>query len=339
MKINYSALLTKAWNITWKFKVLWFFGFLAALGGAGWGNSGGGSSSPNFNFRSDSSTTNYRGGDYPQGGYLQGDYPRELQSAYDQLSKIDLNTWITIGVIVACSLLLIWLALQLLSIVGRGGLIGGILAADTNDKVTFREAWEIGKNNFLRLFLIRLIGFLISLLIGVVILIPTIFIGVLTCGLGFIPMFCVSFIIGIMVNVWFAFMDYAVVVEKRGVGEAIGRAWTIMRDNIGPIAILYIILFAVSLGVGLGLLILFAPAGVTIFLSLLPLITASGSVNVTLLVTGIVLFVLFLVASWIVQAVLTAWETAVMVLAYREFIQRSPLPAVANPEGQPQITA
>ena len=151
-------------------------------------------------------------------------------------------------------------------------------------------------------------------------------------------MACVSIIIGIVVSAWFAFMDYAVVVEKRGVGEAIGRAWTILRDNIGPVVLLYIILFAVSVGVGLGLLILFAPAGVTIFLSLLPLITASGSVNMSALVTGIVLFVLFIIASWVVQAVLTVFETAVMVFAYREFIQKSPLPVLA-PVDQPQISA
>jgi hypothetical protein len=333
MKINYSSLLSKAWNITWKFKVLWFFGFLAALGGAGWGGSGGGSSSPNFNFSNDSSSVNYPRGDYPR-----GDIPQEWQSAYDQLSKIDINTWITIGVVVICSLLLLGLAFWLLSIVGRGGLIGGIVAADTNDKVTFREAWDTGTHNFLRLFLIRLIGFCVSLLLGVILFLPTLLIGIVTCGLGFIPMICVGFIIGIVVNVWFAYMDYVVVVEKRGVGEAIGRAWSVMRDNIGPVAILYIILFAVTLGVGLGLLILFAPSGVVIFLSMLPLITGSGALNTGLLAAGIVLFVLFIIASWIVQAVMTVWETAVMVLAYREFIQRSPLPA-APTETQPQIAA
>jgi hypothetical protein len=328
MSLNYSSLLSKAWNITWKYKVLWFFGFLAAFGGVGWGNSGGGSSSPSFNFNNNSSSV-----DYPR-----GDIPRNLQPAYDQLANIDINTWITIGVVVLCSLLLLVLVFWLLSIIGRGGLIGGILAADNNDKVTFREAWNIGTKNFWRLFLIRMIRIIVSLMILIVIFLPTLLLGILTCGLGFIPMICVGFVIGIVAKVWFVYMDYAVIMEKRGIGEAIGRAWSILGDNIGPIAILYIILFAVSLGVGLGLLILFVPAGVTVLLSLLPLITGSGSVNMALLVAGIVLIVLFIVISWVVQAVETVWETAVMVLAYREFIQKSPLPLAATPEGQPQIT-
>jgi hypothetical protein len=337
MSSNYSSLLSKAWNITWKYKVLWFFGFLAAFGGVGWGNSGGWSTGPNFNFNNNTNVGNYPRGDYPRTYYPRGEIPREWQSAVEQLSQIDLNTWITIGVVVVCSLLLLGLAFWLISIIGRGGLIGGILAADTNSKVTFREAWDIGTKNFWRLFLIRMIRIIVYLMIGIIVFLPTLLIGILTCGLGFIPMICVGFVIGIVAKVWFVYMDYAVILEKRGIGEAIGRAWSILRDNIGPIAILCIILFAVSLGVGLGLLILLAPAGVTVFLSLLPLITGSGSVNTALLIAGIVLTVLFIVVSWVVQAVQTVWETAVMVLAYRQFAQRSLLPA-APIEDQPQIT-
>jgi hypothetical protein len=39
-----------------------------------------------------------------------------------------------------------------------------------------------------------------------------------------------------------------------------------------------------------------------------------------------------------VQAVRTVWETSVIVLAYREFIKRSPLPVISTEE-QPQIAA
>jgi hypothetical protein len=334
MSVNYSNILSKAWNITWKYKVLWFFGFLTALGGAGWGNSGGGGSS-NFNFNSNSNSSSR------SGNFQGGDVPREWQSAYNQLTAIDINTWISIAVGVVCILLLLGVAFWLLSIVGRGGLIGGIVAADTNGKVAFREAWETGTKNFWRLFLIRLLGIAVSILIfilSLIFILPGLVFGILTCGFGFILMFIVSIILGVAVNVWFAYMDYAVVVEKIGVGEAIGRAWSVMRGNAGPIALLVLILFAVSLGVGLGLLILFAPSGVMIFLSMLPLITGSGGLNTSLLIAGISLLVLFIVASWIVQAVLTVWETAVMVLAYREFISKSPLPMVPV-EPQPQTAA
>jgi hypothetical protein len=324
MSISYSSILSKAWNITWKYKVLWIFGFLAALGGSGWGSSSGGSyGSPNVESRVNISPDVER-----------ADIPQEWKSTYDQISKIDLNTWISVAVIAVCCLALLGLALWLLSIIGRGGLIGGILAADTEGKITFREAWAVGTRYFWRLFLVRLLEIAIGIGVAIVIVLPGAFIGILTCGIGFIPLVCGMFIIGIVIHIWFEFMNYSIVVEKNGVGEAIGRAWTVMRDNIGPIIVLYIILFAVSLGVGLATLILFAPAGVMIFLSVLPLITGLAGLNVALLVIGIVLLVLFTIAAWMIKAVLTVWETAVMVLAYREFIKASPL--LASTAEQPQ---
>jgi hypothetical protein len=322
MTINYSSILTKAWNFAWKYKVLWFFGFLAALGGSGFGvriNLGYGS--PNIGF----------GNRLPQSVGYQDDLsrniersnmPPEWKSFFEQIAKIDLNTWITIAVAALCAVGLLVVVIWLFSIFGRGGLIGGILSADDNGKVTFREAWGFGQQYFWRLLLIQLLAILVNLVVGLIVLIPTIFLAVLTCGIGFIPMICVGIVITFVLQVWFAFMGYAIVVEKCGIGEAIGRAWTVLADNIGPIAILYLILFAVSLGVGLGLIVLFAPSGAVIFLSLLPLITGSGVVNSVLLTIGIVLLVLTILAAWLVRSVQTVWETSVMVLAYREFIRR-----------------
>ena len=44
MKFNFGEILTRAWQITWKYKVLWVFGILAGCtsGGGGGGGGGGG---------------------------------------------------------------------------------------------------------------------------------------------------------------------------------------------------------------------------------------------------------------------------------------------------------
>ena len=39
--MDYGEILKKSWNITWKFKVLWLFGFLASCGKGGGGGGGG----------------------------------------------------------------------------------------------------------------------------------------------------------------------------------------------------------------------------------------------------------------------------------------------------------
>ncbi|MGD8904906.1 MAG: hypothetical protein PVI67_15190, partial [Anaerolineae bacterium] len=43
--MDYGKILTRAWEITWRWKILWILGFLAALGSGGGGGSSSGSSS------------------------------------------------------------------------------------------------------------------------------------------------------------------------------------------------------------------------------------------------------------------------------------------------------
>ena len=318
MGIRYSEIFSKAWTITWKYKVLWFFGFLAMLGGNGAFNSpAGGNPSPRFSANYGAEEINRR--------YI----PPDWTSTIEQMEKVDVNTWISIAVIAGCGLLLLGLACWLISILGRGGLISGILAADTTGKLTFREAWDAGVRYWLKLFVIRLLGILVSLLVAILIFLPGAFIGLITCGIGFIPVACFLFVLGIVVNLWFAFMDYAIVVENLGLGEAIGRAWTVLRNHIGPALVFWLLLFAASLVVGIGMLILLLPSAVFIVLAFLPLFTGIGVFNPTMLVIGLVLLALFILVSIVVKSVYTVWETGVMTLAYREFGKRTPLLAVA----------
>jgi hypothetical protein len=322
MNIQYSEIFSKAWQITWKHKILWFFGFLAMLGGrAGWnsfGNGGGGN--PDARAQYNLSETDWR--------Y----FPPEWKSGIEQLERIDINTWISIAVITICCLLLLALTVWLGSIIGRGGLISGIVTADTTGKATFRETWNAGTRYFLRLFLVRLL----AVAAGLALVLFVVFLGILTCGIGLLPLICVMFPIGIGVNLWFAFMDYAIVVENLGIGEAVGRAWTVLRDHIGPVLVFWIILFAVSLLVGLGLLILFAPSAVLIFLSFLALLTGTGVINATMLTIGIVVLVLSILVSIVVNSIYTVWETGVMTLAYREFAKATPsLTVVGGSQPQP----
>lgn len=325
MSINYSSILSKAWNIAWKHKVLWFFGFLAMLAGGGNGFNG-----STGGFRNQ---VNYNLGPREM---EQANLPPALRDLSNQISAVDVNTWITIGVIAACVLLFAAIALWLISIIGRGGLIAGIASADSTGKVTFREAWNAGLRFFVRLLLIRILEFAVGILMFVVLVLPGVFIGIVTCGVGFIPLVCVLILVGVVVNVWFAFMDFAVVVEDQGVGAAVGRAWNVLRDHIGPVIIFYIILFAVSLVVGIVMLILALPAAAVIFLSVLPAITgAAATVNVPVLVVGILLLAAYILLSVLVGSVLMTWRTGVLTLAYREFGKRTPLAAVPAAPSEP----
>ena len=43
--MHYTDLIQRAWQITWRYKVLWIFGILLALASGGGGSGGGGGSS------------------------------------------------------------------------------------------------------------------------------------------------------------------------------------------------------------------------------------------------------------------------------------------------------
>jgi hypothetical protein len=326
MSINYSSIFSKAWTITWKYKILWIFGFLAMLGGGGSGFNG---------------STNYRASNTIGPAQVdQSNLPPAWKSFFDQLFQVNLNTWITIIVGVVCCLFLLFVILWVLSVLGRGGLIGGIVKADAAGGISFREAWGMSRRYFWRLLVLRLLRIAVGIALVLVILLPGAILGVLTCGLGFIPLCCGAFVIGVGINLWFTLMDYSVVVENHKVGEAVGRAWNLLRDHIGPAIIFYLILLAASLCVGFVLLILVVPAGVVIFLSLLPIISQTGTLNVALLVIGLILLVLFMLVSVVVSSVYTVWEAGVWTFAYQAFIGL-PTPATsiaANPPPAPVTT-
>jgi hypothetical protein len=326
MSINYSSILSRAWTIAWKYKVLWVFGFLAMLGGGGAGWNGGANFQSSYNYGSNDINNS--------------NLPPAWKSFFNQLSQININTWVDIAVGVLCCLFLLAVVLWVLSVIGRGGLIGGIVKADAAGSITFREAWGMGLRSFWRLLALRLLNIAVGIVVAIVLFLPGAILGVLTCGIGFIPLCCGAIIIGAGLRLWFLLMDYAVVVENHRVGEAIGRAWNILRDHVGPAVILYLILWAVSVGVGLVLLILFAPAGVLIFLSVLPLISQTGALNVVLLVIGLILLVLFMLVSVVVNSIYTVWEAGVWTFAYQAFIGPQQLAVVtaANPPPAPLST-
>jgi len=129
--MDYGEILSRAWKITWNNKILWLFGLFAGTGASlntGNGGSGGGDGGGGF-----------EGG---PGGGLPPNIERQLERPE------------VIAIILAITgvLLLIVVALIVLSIIARGGLIGGIRLADDNGKVTFREAWSIGLRYFWRIF-------------------------------------------------------------------------------------------------------------------------------------------------------------------------------------------
>jgi hypothetical protein len=235
MNFNFGEVLSRAWQIVWKHRVLWIFGVFAGCSRSGGGGGGGGGG----------------GSGIESGG--QQPFP-ELQRTFEQIGQwISDNPWV-----IAVFVILV-LALVILSIfvgtIGRIGLIKGTYEAEQGaERLIFGELFSESMPYFWRVF-----G--LSLLIGVLFLLiflPLIFFGIITAGIGFIcilPLLCLLIPISWAVMVVIEQANAAIVLEDLGIGDGLRRGWEVVRANIGTMILMALILFIGSAVVGIVLAI------------------------------------------------------------------------------------
>lgn len=314
MSLDYGNLLGRAWQITWKYKILWIFGILAGLGNGGGSPGGGGDRGPSTNYQFNS----------PQ---------------FEQwVNQIDRAAMVAIVVGLLCLALLIAIVLIALQVIGRGGLIGGVLRAEAGQPVTFGDSWRAGLSKFWTLFLIGLVPSLFSLLTAVVVVAPGVVLSVLTFGLGFlclIPLVCVLAIVSVILNVIAYFGQIAAVVENLGVLEALRRAWALITANLGQIVVLGLILFFIGFGIGLVLvlpmLLTVAPA----IIAAVGFANESRAVGYGGLAFALVCCALYLPVLMVAGGILQTWLTATWTLAYKRLTQ----PNVPGMQPAPDVPA
>jgi len=302
MRLDFGAILSRAWKITWENRDLWIFGILAALG--------------NGAARSSASASGGDGGggrDFGAGGLeLPPPARRFVENPDPRIIAV------VIGLI--CLLLLIALVLFVLSIVGRGGLIGGVRLADDNGHVTFGEAWRVGLHNFWRLFLIGLvIGVVMIGLVGIL-LVPGVFLSItiigLLCGLPLIFAFVVAAIV-LAIVAYFA--QIAAVVEDLSIPAALSRAWEVIRANLGDIIILGIVLIVAQAVVGVVIALPLVVTLVPIVFAVIGFVNESQGLAAGGLIVAGLCFVAYLPVLIVLDGVLETWITSAWTLAYRQF--------------------
>ncbi len=320
--MDFGATLSRAFNIVLKHRALWILGFLASL--AGGVNSAGNS----FNASSGSFTPG-----------PSGEISPEAERFFDQITR---EPGLVVGALAGflCIVLLISLVLWVISIMAQGGLIGGVRQIEEEGNTTFGQAWSVGVRNFWPLFglslLLALPGLLLlamfALLFGGT-LVPIIAaaasgdesasaaaagsVFVLICGGGALG--CVGLIYAIIAAALQTFGERAIVLEKKGVIDALSRGWEVFRSNLGNIILLALLMFVIGLVVGFVIAIvsglLFAPTLVTAILSA----GSEGGVGTGTLILGGLTFLVVVIVSAIINAIFAAFSSTVWTLAYRQF--------------------
>jgi len=308
--MDFGYVLKRAWEIIWKFKVLWIFGILASCGQAS--SSGGSNSGYRFSIQ-------------------EGNVAPQIARFFNQLDPAMIALLIALGIFF--SLAMIVLAI-LLGTIGRVGLIRGTVKAEQGvERLTFGELWRNSLPYFWRVFgLNLLIGVIIVVAVLAVFIlgiIPT----VLTLGLCLIPLVCLLFPVMWAVSVVIEQANVALVVENLGIIEALKHGWRVVRDNIGNMIVMSLILF---LGVGL-------IGGAIIGLPLLIIATPAfvGAVSGTpdafrngMLVSGL-LFLVYLPVLLLLSGILRSYTSSAWTLTYLRLTTKpsqSLIDATSTPE-------
>ena len=305
--MNFGEVLTRAWQITWKHKVLWVFGFLASCGS----QSGNGF---NYNF---SGVFRDKGGDpsdLPIPPVLSGLF-LELVDFFSGLSGGEIVLFF--GGIILVVFVLAVIAI-LISTIGRIGLIQGTVQGDQGvASLTFG-----GLFGQVRPLFLRVLG--LNLLIVVAFVALTIIFGLLIANLTTTPfslgLLCLIPPICILTPVfWFLAVvieqaNVALVADDLGITDALRAGWDVVRGNIGTMIVMTLIL---SLGVGL----------IAAFIISLPLIFVAGpaivgfivgtgeAVNTGLLIAGICL-VLYLPVLLVLSSIFRTYIQSSWTLTY-----------------------
>lgn len=307
MNFNFGEVLTRAWQITWKYKVLWIFGILAGCTNGGGGGGGGGG---NAGYSTGSSNQN-----------LPPEVKRFIYQMENFVNWVADNLWIFI--VIALIVLLIAVVSILLGTIGRIGLIKGSYEAEQGAQtLAFGELFSTSMPYFWRVFgLSFLIGLAFLLLI-----MPIVLIGVLSAGVGFLcllPLICLLIPVGIAVGIIIEQANRAIILEDLSMLDGLKRGWEITRSNAGPIIIMALILFGISLVLGV---VIALPIFIIVFPTIFALVLGEGR-SFTPLYLALACFCLYIPVAWLLNGILATFTQSAWTLTYLRLTQK-----LENPE-------
>ena len=302
--MDYGAVLSKTWGITWKNKGLWILGILAGCSASGRGS--GGQFSGGFRgFQFDSSNIDR---------FEFEGVPIEIENFFRGITD---EAFLFAIFAMICVFLFLALVFLVLGVIGQGGLIAGFSRADEGADVSLGDAFSLGLQSFWKLLGIRFTVWIIGLIIGIVLVVGVIALGIVTLGLGLIcllPLICLIVPLAFAVDSYITLAMVAAVDEDLSVFEAFGRAWQVFKENLGPMIVMALILV---LGGGIVSIILAAPFFAVFVPFIIGLVNGTEQGVLTGLVASGVLFFVALPVVILLSGILSTFVTGAWTLTFR----------------------
>lgn len=310
--MDYTKLLTRAWNITWNNKYLWVLGFLAALGQGG-------------------SNSSFRGGDTTPstGGTPFPDMP-DFNAFWQE------NMVLIIGL--GCLLFIIGLALWLLRLTAQGGLIAGVKQIEGGQKSSLGQSFGAGVS-----YLPRLVG------LNILINLPLILIGLLLFGLFFgvigfaafgtamesgrfedfagnlglfflcfIPLICLTVPLAIILGIWEQAAQRGIVLHELGVMDGLRESWGVLRSHITEVIVLGFILIVLGILFGIAVAIVLIPCALILVVPTVATVFVSAELNMATIGLLVIGTLVIGVVAAAVSSIFTTFQSTTITLAYQD---------------------
>ena len=309
--MDHIGVLKRAWTVTWRYRILWLFGLFA--GGA---SSTGGS--------------NYQFG--------TGDFDEATFRQFEQFGYwIEEN--IALVFAAAAAFALVGLALFVISIAAKGGLVHLVNNAEEGREVRGMDGWSAGFRVWFRVFGIGFVLFAPIVLISGLLLLaifaplvgslvsggapgPEAFVGM--CG-GVLFGGALLLVVGVIAGVLDTLGVRHAVISGTGVFRSIGAAWSDLRSRFKDVAVMWLLMFAVGIAYGIAVGMVAAVFGVAIAVAVL-----GGSIWGAA-VAGAVLGLVLLLPTAIYSAFIsTVWTIFYRRLTGREVVQGAEPPAAGT---------
>lgn len=312
--MNYGEILSKAWKVIWKHKILWLFGVLAGCSatGAGSGGGAGGGAGGGSNFSFHPGSRNF--------------FSPSMQRGFENFGQflISIPWWVWVTLVIG--LILVGFILSVLFLLagslGQAGVIKGTGMAEDTDldgpPLTLGAVFNALKPHFWKVFLLNLGYSLAGSILGLMLVLPIILLAVFTCGLGLLLLIPIGWLINMLLN----FTTIAIIEEELGVFEAISRAWKVITGNLGSVLVMFLILGIGGLINGLIIIVPLLIIPVPLIANLV--ITGAQSITVGLVIS-ILLTMVFIPLLIFLGGVLRAYILASWTLTYRRLSQEEDL--------------
>lgn len=329
--MDHIKVLKRAFEITWRYRVLWVFGIILALTAGG----GGGGSSPGYQFSGGGGNGN--GGNLPPGQIEMPHIPTEV-------------VWAIVALVAAlvCVVLILIVVGTIARYVSETALIRMVDDhEETGEKRSVRQGFRLGWTRAAWRFFLMDLLIAAAVIVGVfamlvppvllltvlalpaaLLLSPVVLVVVAAVGAFFLSIF-LFIIVGLVLSGLTPFFRRVCALENVGVIEAIRLGFQFVRRHLKDVAIMWLLM----IGLGFGWLIVMIPVGIALLLAGLvaggmPVLVIGGALSLVLEgpwpwiaggVVGVLIFIVVVaVPSLFLNGLAEVFKSSVWTLTYRE---------------------